>query len=273
MIYTNDRYRANVEFIINKPINEYDISKANINILFHEGVINKNSYNYYYNLPKMKRERSIGYFLRNNQNASAILSNGFKKFRKIFFESNNIDPNRVLYIDKDAITLVDFPITNTKFDNIIFANKVNYTSFYHIPMNGSDFLYYSDNKIENYRFKYMDENVPLNHINGMLDILLSIAYAGQHEQIPEVLNMIKSIYIDYINLKLPIIYYKSFNSASKYRYKDSMLSDFMLSNINNFDNIDISFNASIISHFYKIYSNMLFMHYKYREPKKQFFNR
>ena len=59
-LWEKTSYTAPLDYIINSKIIEYDISKANINVLLYKGLISKKEYEYYYNLPKRRREISIG---------------------------------------------------------------------------------------------------------------------------------------------------------------------------------------------------------------------
>ena len=47
-LYQQTNYMADVDYLISTYIREYDISKANINILYKYGVINKQQYDTYY---------------------------------------------------------------------------------------------------------------------------------------------------------------------------------------------------------------------------------
>ena len=125
-IWDNDRYIAPYDWLISKEIQEYDISKANISILLDMNLISKKQYEYYKNLPKDKREIYIGLFLRDNPSISKSLSLGFKEARRIFIQSNDIQEQDILYIDKDSITVINKIIKYTKISNSTeFVNKVS----------------------------------------------------------------------------------------------------------------------------------------------------
>lgn len=262
-LWANDRYVAPYDWLISKDIREYDISKANISILLDLNIISKKQYEYYKKLPKHKREVYIGLYLRDNPSASKSLSYGFKEARRIFMQSNQINDQDVLYIDKDSITVINKLIKYTKIsDHVEFVNKVSYTSFYRLF--GIDFLYYNNNIIEYYRLKYSnDEMMRMLHSNGILDMILSFAYTAQNDtnNLQQTISLVRNCYNMYISRRMDINFYREFNQASLfklidnggvYTYYSNQLRDDCDRSM-----IDISYNASIIRQFFKYYVNSI----------------
>ena len=256
-IWDNDRYIAPYDWLISKEIQEYDISKANISILLDMSLISKKQYEYYKNLPKDKREIYIGLFLRDNPSISKSLSLGFKEARRIFIQSNDIQEQDILYIDKDSITLINKIIKYTKISNSIeFVNKVSYSSFYRLY--GIDFLYYNNDIIEYYRLKNSnDEKLKQLHSNGILDIILSLAYSAQKESLTNTIALLKNCYNMYMSKNMDINYYREFNQQSKFKFIDNngvytYYAD-QLDNSIDRDMIDISYNSNILRLFYKYF--------------------
>jgi hypothetical protein len=66
MLYERTLYAAPYQYLINRNIQEYDISKANITILLDIGYITKDEYQYLYSLPKQQREVKVGLKMRND---------------------------------------------------------------------------------------------------------------------------------------------------------------------------------------------------------------
>ena len=65
--FNRKNYLLKVPYIFSSYIREYDISKANINILLAQGIINLDQYNYYVQLPKQDRQYQLG-MLQKNKN-------------------------------------------------------------------------------------------------------------------------------------------------------------------------------------------------------------
>lgn len=261
MIYDKTRYIAPYSYLINKDIQEYDIAKANISILRDSGYLNEDQYKYFYNLPKQEREIKIGLLIRRDPKVNKILSNGFLNARKIFFESNHIEDASVLYIDKDSVTFIDFPVTVHQIsDHVDFKFKDTYTSFYRL--NGIDFLYFNNNRKERYRFKNVNKDMlEMYHHEYMIDFLLSMAYMAQSESILNVILSIKEFYKQYTSRSLPCGYYREFNNTSRFKALSSSGYNWYIENIDynmTIDELDISYNANIIRYLYKIFMNEYF---------------
>lgn len=264
-IYVKDSYKASYEWLINIPIKEYDLEKANISILKELKLIDDKQYQYYLNLPKQKREIQIGLMLRNNPDISKSLSKGFEYARKLFLESNNIEDSDILYIDKDSITLIGKLVKNERVsENLNFRLKNQYTSYY--SLFGIDLLYYNDNIVEYCRFKYVnDEKIKKLHMDYMVDILLSLAYSAQNDSILDTIHLLKNIYHTYINRKFRLPYYREFNNQSHYRFIKNEFSSYSVAELSMYTDLnllDINYNASLLRLLYKYYTRMYFMNNK-----------
>ena len=87
-IYHQDYFiNPDIESLISVYIREYDIAKANISIFLSKGLISQSEYEYYYNLPGDKRKVAIGCLQRDNEEINNAIKNGFKEYRKLFFET------------------------------------------------------------------------------------------------------------------------------------------------------------------------------------------
>ena len=89
-----------IPFLFNSYIREYDISKANINILLSKGIIDRTMYDKLYQSPRDVRQYTIGMLLRQNEKYKEILEDGFCEYRKLFIESNSLEEKDILSIKK-----------------------------------------------------------------------------------------------------------------------------------------------------------------------------
>ena len=131
MLWENINYLAEISYLPNTLIYEYDISKANINVLYSKGVIDKKTYDYLYNAERMTRQVYVGKLQRDKAIVD-ILKAGIIEAKKILFEANDIKDYEVLSIKNDAVFIINRNLINTKFGLINFVNKNQYTSFYKI---------------------------------------------------------------------------------------------------------------------------------------------
>ena len=88
-LWKNKNYLLDVPYIIAHHIYEYDIQKANINVLRELDIIDDDYYNRLANMPKIKRQVEIGYLIKYTDGLSDKLAEGIALFRKKFFDSNN----------------------------------------------------------------------------------------------------------------------------------------------------------------------------------------
>lgn len=265
-IYTRVNYKSPRNFIINEFIREFDISKANINILRMKNVISEEDYNYLYHCDRMERQIKIGLLQRDNPDVVKILQNGIIEAKKSFFEANDIKDSEVLQIRNDAVFLLNRDPEIKEFDLVNFRLKNVYTSFYKTSQ--FEFFYFQDQikNIESLNVTGINDNtfkekvIPL-HQDYFLDFLLTVFDMAQNCSIQEVISLITSFYNQYINRELDIGYYREFNSDSMYKIvKFSMVDKFqyMIPSIDKkqLKYIDIENNRLIIQDLFKIFSNL-----------------
>ena len=258
------QYKAPYLYLINMWLKEYDIEKANISILYEEGILSDQEYQKFYHMEKREREVSIGCLLRDNRNLISILQNGMKKARNTFLLENHIEDSDVLYIDNDSITVIQ-PKMNTNKEYITQFNRINfrlkkvYSSFYRLK--DIDFLYFNDGVKEDYRIKYANSKDMIEkHKNGFLEFLLTICNEAEMGHVLNPLQMIKFTYCKYVRHELSADFYREFNIKSMFRLKPG-LSFVYYTDIPsgyNMNYVDISYNAYLFMELYKYFANEYF---------------
>lgn len=260
-LYKNINYNAPIDYLISSYIREYDISKANINILYNAGVLSEAEYNQYYNMDSNERYIKIGLLQKKDKNVTRLLQEGILEAKKNLFEANSIEKYDVLCIKNDAVFIINKDLLYTDFGNIQFKCKNLYTSFYRLKK--IEYYYYLDivNKIEKLDIKGMGDEVRSLHENYFIDFLLSLFESAQIDLIENTISLLKNFYLDYINLRLDINYYRQLNSASNYLIRNlSRYTDFTANFLPQtaVTQIDISHNLDILIQLEKIYSNTYF---------------
>ena len=215
-LYEKKNYLNPIPYLFS-DIREYDISKANINILFAKGIIDEDKYKYLYNLPRMDRQYTIGNMCKNKDIQDA-LDSGLIEFKKLFFETNDIGYQDVLSIKNDAIFLINKVPRFTSFGNVQFLEKNHYISYMKVF---DTELYYSLNRVtgeEKIDVKGIsDEKLEKYHLNYMLDFLCYIFNTIQTDGIDKAINDLHYFYNNYVSRKLDIGYYREFNAMSLFR--------------------------------------------------------
>ena len=257
-------YRSPIQFLIDRPIYEYDISKANISVLRDANAISEEQYQYYYNAPKLEREIAIGNLQGRDKTVTDILNAGITNARRIFFEMNNIDPAKVLFIRNDSITVVGNPVKYTDItERVRFRLAGEYTSYYDI--NRIDLLYKYDivSGSENLEAKGLgDEGIEL-HRHFMLELLSELFYAAQIEGVHTAILLLQMVYANYLNKELNINFYREFNPGSLFKIAgiteyDPFYADYLTDTPYDKNLIDISYNESILRYINRIYSSVYF---------------
>ena len=257
-LWSKANYRANIDYVIDAPIKEYDISKANINVLRDANIITEELYQYLLVAPKIEREVYIGKMQGNDPNVTAVLKQGIENARKVFMEINNINPSEVLSIRNDAIMVIsNRPMILDITQRVKFRLSGDYRSFYKI--NNLNF-YYNYNLVteeEVLDVKGMDESAYNLHKDYMIEFLAELFYAAQIEGVQTAMKLLSMVYTNYINKLLDIGYYRELNSLSRFKIINSQFyADFLTEWDKKY--VDLSYNENIFRHLNKIFSTVYF---------------
>ena len=94
-------YVSDIRMVIDSNIVEYDIEKANLNILYKYGKIDDKTYDMVYRMDRYNRQYFMGNFIRDNH-LSSTLAEGIKKAKLAFLEKNEVPLVSLLEIRNDA---------------------------------------------------------------------------------------------------------------------------------------------------------------------------
>ena len=261
-LYKKTLYIADIDFLINNTIYEYDLAKANISILRQANVITESFYQEMLNADRMTRQVTIGKLYRNNETIRTTLDNGFIEARRLLFDSNNIEDKDVLSIKKDAVFVLK-RLSNTKFyEYLDFKEKNLYTSYYKISSQKKE-LYYSKHPVtgeEKLDVKGINDESLIYHKDYMIEFLLVLFETVQID-IVDAIGMMNRFMEMYKAKQLQPGFYRNFNTESKYTigngyYLADNVSTDMLPIIN------ISYNDILLRDLYKILAKQYFLTYK-----------
>ena len=261
MLWDKTTYTADISYLTNVFIYEYDISKANINILFTKGVIDEATYKFLYEAQRMVRQVYVGKLCKDTE-VSNILKAGIIEAKKMFFEANNIEDRDVLSIKNDAVFLINKKPQITEFGLIKFIEKNIYTSFFKL-VNMEYYYYYSNVTKEEYiDIKGISDNALEIHKDYFLQLIKDIFYSIQVNG-PEVsLRMIKDYYNDYIRLNLSVEHYRRFDSGSMFHFKfiSGIGTGYSIASISEDEKslVDISYNLAILVELQRVLVNQYF---------------
>ena len=262
MLYNEINYTSDISYLNNLFIYEYDISKANINVLYSKGAIDKKTYDYLYTAHRDIRQVYIGKLQKENKEIVDVLKAGIIEAKKCLFEANNIQDYEVLSIKNDAVFIINRQLMNTKFGLIDFKCKNKYTSFYKLNNLEAYYFYDSFSKNEELEIKGISDDKLKLHEGYMLQLLKDIFYTVQTVNVEIAMRMLRDFYLQYITYQLPIEYYRKFSSDSTYHYKLKTISgagyDRAIAPVDNIQAIVIRYNISILMELQKILASMYF---------------
>lgn len=268
-LWQKENYTIDADFIIGSFIEELDIEKCNINVLYNANIIDLDTYNYLYSADKHYREVWVGNnILKDNPNNNKILSDGITEARRRFFEALNLEDSDIVSIRKDSIFFIDKQsrfmgngIVDIPFDKspIRFRQKGIYTSFYKLKRRL--IALYNNGRIppESLSIAGIGDDNLLLHEKYFSDFLKALFQTAEFRGTEEAINLLKIFYMNYINLRLDIGYYREYNSFSRFRLNRFSMypnQDFMLDDVSEESkmSIDISYNENILRTLMKIYS-------------------
>lgn len=259
MLFKEKYYTINLGFLFNNYIREYDISKANINVLFAKGVINQELYMKLYNGDRMYRQVYIGKMIQNNEKIQEVLNEGLIEYKQKFFEANGINDSDIISIKNDAVFILNKTPSVLTFDNITFVLRNTYTSF--MKINELEFYYGADMNNEVIDIKGIkDKDLEMYHtdfLNIVIDFFRHVQMNG-----PEItLQYITSVINSYVNLELPINTYRRFNSSNEYSLSGLTTAygiSQLLDTYQNRRSIDISYNLNILRVMHMYASQLLY---------------
>lgn len=210
-------------FFISTFIKEYDMRQSNISVLRYKGIINDKEFEYYSNLPKLERQIKIGLLQKEKPELANLITSTMTQLRNQFIHQNNLSVSNVLSIKNDAFFILSpFPSNTVVADKIEFRVKNTYTSYY--LFNRDEFgpkieCYYYLNRMEekeNLDIKGISDDSIHLHENYFIDLLKTVFYSAETEPIEETINLLTTIYQNYITRNMEVEYYREFNANSKY---------------------------------------------------------
>lgn len=200
----------NIMYSFNTIINEHDIRQAGYSIIKEFNQLDEKKITKLDKLGKDARHKQIGVWLRDDKDFAKRHKEGFKEARRRFFTENSLDEDNIVAIKKDAI-FVKGEVDHTEVGEFIdFRKKNRYTSYIQLPNKIE--LYYYDGKVDVKGIS--SENVDV-HEDGMLDII-KIMFKKIETDTQDVQIRVLMRYInEYKERKLPVNFYREFNSSSK----------------------------------------------------------
>lgn len=260
-LWSKAYYLAPYPCVANTHIIEYDMEKANINVLLYYKAIDQKLYDMLYSMDKLSREIYIGKMEARNPEFTRIKADGIKEFRCRFIEQNNIQNKDILAIKNDAIYVIGDHEVTTAFDNVVFRRANDYTAFMKI---GGLEVYYAYDPISDHEvldIKGIREEKLELHREYMVSHICDVLYMLQCCSIEEAIKTNSELLEHFLNRRLDKGYYREFNAESKYRF-NAGFNSFVIDYINDDEvkYIDLSVNVNVLRNISGCLSTLYFSH-------------
>lgn len=219
-LYERDIYTIkDVDFLISKTINEYDIRNAGYNLIKYFNLLPESKLEYLSNLSKTDRTIQIGLYAKYDKDFAKNLTKSFGEMRRLFFTYNNIQDDEVLSIKKDAIFTIGRECEVTKFDNVEFAKKHKYTSYHRF---GTIEMYYrsSNNSLD---IKGIKDELLYQHDEYFLSFLKRVFKLLEYDDTDSLIKFMKRFIKEYKNRELDIRYYRELSPDSVYTLNEDLI--------------------------------------------------
>lgn len=259
-LYEKVNYISGLKFLFSNYIREYDLSKANINVFYLKGVIDKNLYNKLMIASREERQITIGLLELEDRKNIKILADGIIEAKKMLFEANDIKDSDVLTIKNDAVFVINKVLNHTKFGEFLdFKLKNTFTDF--IYLKGIE-IYYGYNRVtntENIQTKGLGKKAYL-HKDFMLDFIVYIMSEIEMGNIESAISSFTDFFNDYTTGKLDIGYYREFNSDAMYSIINSPYKVFTADNdeYTKTNIININYNMNVLRDLFGYLSDKYF---------------
>ena len=273
-LYSKINYVTDRDVILGGRIIEYDIRKANINILRAFDMIDPDTYYkllYSDQFDKMVREVYVGNMIKKEINKSEedgnidtrkmsnsptynTIKNGILEAKKRLFIMNNIQDHEVIRIANDAVyinRIDNIPYTSFNIGvndhPVAFVPKKVYRSMVKF---GRVIVFLSTDKDGNFDVDVIGINNELLFLHqNFLGFLCEMIIGMEFSDTRSLLTQFNIFYEDYINKRLDISYYLEFNAESSIRIKGTHFAGRFIDN-KYIDKVDINYNLNILRTLY-----------------------
>lgn len=237
-LWRNESYLTSERLITNTTIVEYDLKSANTSVAKEFGLLSDEAISKLNKLPKKERNIKLGLYKKDHKEYNEKERAAFMQARKLFFDINELTPNRIVAIKKDAI-FVEGVVKETQVTkNLLFREKNEYTSYLFLkPLE----IFYAGSKgldIKKMNMNIYDEYHKEYFGSFIFGVLRGLEVMSRKD----VLRYIRNFFDNYKWLKLDPDYYRQFSPQSKFVDKDGLMYDICI----DIDQLDITYNMKLI---------------------------
>lgn len=214
-ILEQDSWTTDVDFIIS-DIYEYDMRRGGLSIIKEKQLLSEDEIKKLESMDKFESNKAIGVMEITNKELKKEHNAGFREYRLLFGEMNDLTDDNIISVKKDAIFCTKY-CSETKIGKYIeFREKNQYHAFLRLPGKPGKELYWNsytgdiDVKGIKDELVLLHKDYLLKSISTVIRKLSSYDIAGAKTTLVKLMN-------DYKFRRLPAGYYREFNVDSKFR--------------------------------------------------------
>ena len=212
-ILERDSWTTKVDFIIN-DIYEYDMRRGGLSIIKEKQLLPEDQIRKLESMDKHDSNVEIGKMERSNKQLREGKKAGFKEYRLLFGELNELTDDHIISVKKDAIFCTKYCNETKIGTHIEFREKNQYHAFLRLP--GNKELYWNSYTGDIDVKGITDDLVPLHRDYLLKSISMVIRKLSSYD-VSGATNTLVRLMNDYKFRRLPAGYYREFNTDSKFR--------------------------------------------------------
>ena len=235
---------GNVDFLFGVDIKEYDMKSAGFNLCKQYGLLPEDKLDVLSKMQKEARVKQLGLYQREDKELTKKLQAAYVEARKWFIVENELSEESILTIKKDAIFVMNHPVSHTETGYIRFDIKNAYTSF----LNLNHLEFYINTRTKVLDIKGLGQAKELqkirdHHGSYMLDFIYHIVKMKERKTpyktaVYYITNFIKK----YKAKELDIGYYRELSKHDSYSMNISGIGTAYVDEMNDVADVNISYN-------------------------------
>lgn len=211
-LYKSDTFiNDNIFYLFNKTIYEYDMKSAGYNLSRAYKLLPEEKLEELGRFKKDRRSIELGNIQRANPVYKEQLKQAFEEARRMFFEANNIQPDEIISIKKDAIFTTRYCKYQKFLNYIEFRPKHEYSSY--IRLNKKIELYYSQDQLD---IKGLGDETIQYHKDYIISFIRLFFKKMETDDTATILGFMRRFIDKYKRLELPVGYYRRFDRDPRY---------------------------------------------------------
>ena len=236
---------SDIDFIFGSKIIEYDMKSAGLSLIKEYKLLDQKTIDELDKMDKIAKNKKIGLIQRDSKEFTEKLSLAFKEARRKFLLSNQLSPEAILSIKKDAIFVINTLCRNLEFGKIVFQPKNEYTTFF--KLNKIEFFFNVDTRQVDLKGLGQGENLDrVLELHGpyLLDFMLRFAMFRESGTSTKKMRLfLNNFIVNYRERNVNINYYRNLDKNLGFDLYDETVGEYItVTETNDIDHVNVMSN-------------------------------